>query len=122
EALCIPAIEIQDLAEPRGFFAVADGLGSFDLAIFVSPNAVQRGLNRLRARGVQVPWTRPRVAALGQGSRRALEQNGFRDVIAPAGLPDSEALLALPELAKVQGKHVALFRGEGGRDLLGSEL
>lgn len=123
EALCIPAIEIQDLAEPQGFFAVADALASFDLAIFVSPNAVQRGLQRLRARGVQVPWTGlPRVAALGQGSRRALEQEGFRGVIAPAGLPDSEALLALPELARVEGKRVALFRGEGGRDLLGSEL
>jgi uroporphyrinogen-III synthase len=123
EALCIPAIEIQDLAEPKGFFAVADTLSTFDLAIFVSPNAVQRGLKRLRARGVQVPWAgRPRVAALGQGSRRALEKEGFRDVIAPAGLPDSEALLALPELGKVEGQRVALFRGEGGRDLLGSEL
>jgi uroporphyrinogen-III synthase len=69
------------------------------------------------------PWP-PRVllATVGRGSREALEAAGFRDVIAPPGQPDSEALLALPALRDVAGKRIAIFRGDGGRALLGEEL
>jgi uroporphyrinogen-III synthase len=60
------------------------------------------------------------VAAVGAGTRRELESRGLREVIAPAGRADSEALLALPEIAGV--RRVAIFRGAGGREWLGEAL
>jgi len=119
EPLCIPAIEILPLADPAPFHALARQLGAFDLAIFVSRNAVRSALGLLDGK----PWPAGlKVATVGQGSREELEQRGFADVIAPAAQSDSEALLALPELAAVRGRRIVIFRGDGGRRLLGDEL
>lgn len=126
EPVCVPAIEIRELADPAAFHAVADRLESFDLAVFVSRNAVRKALGMLRARRGAMPWpARLRAATVGQGSREELEAQGFTDVLAPvAGSAsiDSEALLALPELAGLGGQRIVIFRGEGGRELLGREL
>ena len=123
EPLGIPAIEIRDLADLAPFHAVADRLASFDLAIFVSRNAVRKALEMLRARRGMEPWpAQLKVAAIGQGSREELEAQGFAEVIAPPAQSDSEALLALPELVAVSGRRIVIFRGDGGRKLLGETL
>lgn len=121
EPYCVPAIEILPLEDPAPFEAVADRLASFDLAIFVSRNAVRSALGLLRRRGRAWP-AGLRVATVGQGSRAELEGEGFTGVIAPAAGFDSEALLALPELAAVRGRRIVIFRGDGGRPLLGDVL
>ncbi|MEW6690908.1 MAG: uroporphyrinogen-III synthase, partial [Pseudomonadota bacterium] len=56
EALCVPALEIRELADLSAFHAVADRLDSFDLAIFVSRNAVRRALALLERRRGARPW------------------------------------------------------------------
>ncbi len=125
EPFCIPAIEIRELADPAPFDAVAARLETFDLAIFVSRNAVRKALERLRARGGGLSWpARLKVATVGQGSRAELLASGFSSVIAPAAQSDSEALLAMPGLAasEISGKRVVIFRGDGGRKLLGDTL
>jgi uroporphyrinogen-III synthase len=122
-ALVCPTIEIEALADPAAALAIIDRLEDFDLAIFISPNAVRMGLALVSSRRGARPWPEQlRVAAPGRGTRQALERHGFSRVIAPAGRADSEALLALPELAAVGGKRVIIFRGEGGRALLGAAL
>ena len=63
-----------------------------------------------------------RAAAVGAGTRRELEARGIGAVLAPEAAADSEALLALPQLARMEGKRVVIFRGEGGRALLGTAL
>ena len=119
EPLVAPAIEIRPLEDPAPFQALARRLEEFDLAIFVSRNAVKSALALLAGR----PWpARLKVATVGQGSREELQRFGFSDIIAPAAQSDSEALLALRELADVRGRRVVIFRGDGGRQLLGDEL
>ena len=123
EPLLYPALEIQDIADPAPARALLARLQEFDLAVFVSPSAVRKAMELAegRARPEGQAWPKGlRVAAIGGGTRRALEEKGFRDVIAPAGEADSEALLALPELAGL--RRVAIFRGEGGREALGDAL
>ncbi len=121
--LVFPTIEIEDLPDLRPVLALIDRLHEFDLAIFISPNAVRKAMNLVRARLGDAPWpARVRVAAVGRGSRRELERQGLREVIAPEAHADSEALLALPALADVACRRVVIFRGEGGREVLGDAL
>ena len=117
-ALLFPVIEIVDVADARPVRALLNRLDRFDLAIFISPNAVERGL-RLIATNPLPP--RLKIAAIGGGSVKALARFGIREVIAPQRF-DSEALLDLPALAQVAGQRIVIFRGEGGREVLGAAL
>jgi uroporphyrinogen-III synthase len=119
-AILFPVIEILEVEDLRPLLAIVGRLGEFDLAIFISPNAVDKAMNLIGARGGLPPGLK--VAAVGQGSARELRRRGLREVVAPRGRFDSEALLALPELAAVAGRRVVIFRGDGGRELLGETL
>lgn len=115
-----PVLEILDSGDLRPLHALIDRLEEFDLAIFISPSAVNKAMNLITARRQLPPDLR--IAAIGRGSARELKHFGVGEVIAPARKFDSEALLELPELAKIAGKRVVIFRGDGGRELLGDTL
>lgn len=115
-----PVLEILDSGDLRPLHALIDRLEEFDLAIFISPSAVNKAMNLIAARRKLPPGLR--IAAIGRGSARELKHFGVGEVIAPARKFDSEALLELPELAEVAGKRVVIFRGDGGRELLGDTL
>jgi uroporphyrinogen-III synthase len=73
--------------------------------------------------GANRAWPdRLRVAAIGAGTAKALEERGFHAVIAPAGETDSEALAGLPELQDLRDRPVVIFRGQGGREWLRARL
>ena len=113
KAHLFPAIEIHDLPPPPALAR----LGEFDMAVFVSPTAASKILGQISA------WPGAlRAAAVGAGTRRELERHGVRGVIAPKEGADSEALLEEPELQQVARKRIVIFRGEGGRALLGDTL
>jgi len=115
-----PAIEIKPPADAGRLDELLARLEQFDLAIFVSPTAVARAWERMAAIRA---WPKTlKVAAVGQGSARALSEHGLQEIIVPSGQFDSEALLALPALQEVAGKHIVIFRGEGGRELLAQTL
>lgn len=120
EPVLFPALEILDAADLRPVLALIERLDAFDLAIFISANAVEKALALVEKRRA---WpARLRVATVGRGSERELQRHGFAAVIAPSERFDSEGLLDLPELKQVEGKRVVIFRGEGGRELLGEAL
>lgn len=119
-AVLFPVLAIYDIDDPRPLLDIAARLDEFDLAVFVSPNAVNKALTRvLRRRQWPVHL---RAAAMGQTSERELARFGVTEIIAPRLRFDSEALLELPELREMAGKRVVVFRGDSGRDLLGDTL
>ncbi len=115
-----PVLEIRDIEDTAPVLDAAIRLDTFDLAVFVSPNAIEKALGLILPRR---SWPAAlRVAALGKSSERELARNGIHDVISPPLRFDSEALLELPELIDVRGKRVIIFRGDGGREVLGDTL
>ncbi|MHB1187164.1 uroporphyrinogen-III synthase [Thiobacillus sp.] len=112
-ALAVEAVEADRLAVPLAQLVEAD------IAIFISPNAAQFGMAAIHSGG-SLPSS-VKVFAVGPGTARALQEQGVSKVITPDG-QDSEALLALPQLADVTGKRVVIVRGVGGRALLADTL
>ncbi|PKO87364.1 MAG: uroporphyrinogen III synthase [Betaproteobacteria bacterium HGW-Betaproteobacteria-12] len=122
EPLIFPLLEIAPADDPQPLAEAAAQLAQYAWAVFISPNAVDYALPTLLA---YAPWPASlRPAAVGQGTVRALAAHGVGGCIAPRERFDSEALLALPELAaeRVAGTRVAIFRGDGGRELLADTL
>jgi uroporphyrinogen-III synthase len=118
--LPFPVIEIRDIEDPAPVLALIDRLHEFNVAIFVSPNAAERGLALVKARRA---WPQKlKAAAVGSGGVKALQRHGVTDVIAPQGRYDSEALLELPAFSLVYGKRFVVFRGAGGRELISETL
>ena len=114
--IVFPALEILDVDDAKRLDAALATLARSDVAIFVSANAVDKGLEAARRKGA---WpARAKVAAVGELTAAALRQAGFSDVIVPADRFDSDALLERPELQAVNGQHILIFRGEGGRERL----
>lgn len=115
-----PVLEILDAADLQPLYALIDRLDSFDLAIFISPNAVNKAMNLIKSRR-ELPATL-KIAAIGRGSSKELKHFGVTEIIAPSARFDSENLLEMPQLQNVAGKRIAIFRGDGGREVLGDTL
>lgn len=119
-AILFPVIEIVEVEDLQPLLALIDRLDEFAIAIFISPNAVNKAMNLINARRALPPHLQ--LAAIGRSGVRELEHFGITAVIAPAARFDSEALLELPALQDVAGRRVVIFRGDGGRELLGDTL
>jgi uroporphyrinogen-III synthase len=119
-AILFPLLEIHAIADPLPLRALVARLHEFDLAIFISPNAVHYGMAAIRAAG-ELPENL-KIATVGLGSARELRNLGVAEMITPQERFDSEALLALPQLQKVAGLRVIIFRGDAGRELLAETL
>jgi uroporphyrinogen-III synthase len=118
--ILFPVIELREVEDAAPFLALIDRLDEFDFAVFISPNAVGRAMKRILERRTLPPALK--TIAVGGGSVSALASYGVSDVVAPRGRFDSEALLELAELSAPRGKRVVIFRGQGGRELLGDTL
>ena len=116
-AIVWPAVTI---LPPRDAAALARAharLAEYDLAVFVSPNAVEFGAPDPRRWPPGLPIFTP-----GVGSAEAVEAVGLPEATVPVSSFDSAGLLALPQLHDVAGKRVVVFRGEDGRGELGDAL
>ncbi|UCF75485.1 MAG: uroporphyrinogen-III synthase [Betaproteobacteria bacterium] len=119
-ATLFPVLEIRDVEDLKPLRDIIARLDEFDLAIFISPNAVNKAMNLITAHGTLPPALI--CAAIGRGGVKELARFGVTNAIAPSPRFDSEALLELPELQEMRGKRVVIFRGDGGRELLGDTL
>lgn len=115
-----PVLEILAPSDPTNLRAVLAELDTFDIAVFISPNAVQRVMNLALAEREWPAGTT--IAAIGNRTAQELRSFGRAPDIAPPRRFDSEALLAEPAMQDVSGKQVVIFRGDGGRELLGDTL
>jgi len=116
-AVVWPAIVILPPEDREALDRAQATLDRYDLAFFVSANAVEYGAPPAGRWPPSLPAYAP-----GPGTAEALAAVGVADVRVPATSYDSEGLLALPALRALDGKRVVIFRGEGGRELLADEL
>lgn len=115
-----PVLEILDPLDSGPLLDLIDHLEGFDFAIFISPNAVNKVLNLTKARR---NWpSNVKIAAIGAKSGKAIEQYGLHVAIRPDRRFNSEALLEADQFQDMANQRVIIFRGDGGREILGDTL
>ena len=118
--ILFPVLEIIDVKDLNPLINLINRLDEFDWAIFVSPNAVNKAMSLIVKQRSLPPHLK--IAAVGKGSADTLKYYGVNKVLVPTEHFDSEALLKREELQHMTDKHVVIFRGNGGRQLLGDTL
>jgi uroporphyrinogen-III synthase len=89
--------------------------------LFISANAVTFGAALLDA-GQQQVLASLTLGAIGKKTAQALNALGLAVHWVPASGFTSEDFLALPAVQDLTGRHILIFRGEGGRELLAEAL
>lgn len=119
-ALRFPVIEISPPKDAEVCKTQIARLADFDLAIFVSANAVTAAMAMLASAANWPPHLA--VAAVGKATAQMLASCGLPTQLVAPPPHNSEALLSLPELQTLQGQKIVIVRGKGGRELLGEIL
>lgn len=119
QPLRFPVVEISDPPQVEQVRQQLGRLSDYDIAIFVSPNAVLWGIKL--APEQRLPPTLV-LAAVGRRTAQTLAESGYPVDVVPDDTFDSEGLLRTPELKEVAGKRIVIVRGNGGRELLWKEL
>jgi uroporphyrinogen-III synthase len=118
QAFLCPTLEIVPLPPPLDSIKIQN----YQWFIFTSTNAViylpkadQQALLRLQPK---------KIAAIGKATAKALKKIGIEVDLIPSKPFNSEALLAFPALQSntINHKNILIFRGQGGRALLGNTL
>ncbi len=96
-------------------------IAGYDLAIFISANAVEHGLAAMNR--VAMPYTSlPQVATIGRGTASLLELQGIVGVACPSE-PSSASLLHMPTVQALDpSAKVIVFRGVGGKEQIAGSL
>jgi uroporphyrinogen-III synthase len=117
-----PVIAIEALEDLSRAAQVIDRLSEFQIAIFISANAVHYGVGLVRERGQSLASLT--VVAVGQSTAASLKECGCACPIVPPSGSSSEGVLMLPLLQRERIAHrrILIFRGEGGRELLAEAL
>jgi len=94
-------------------------LADYDLAVFISPNAVEYTLNNIDPKLLGSL----KIAAIGKKTKALLDSKGIHVDFYPEGVSNSETFLALPELINFsKNKKIVILRGNGGRELIRKTL
>ena len=120
KAMHFPVITIEDTHHSEQNLAVMEQINTFNLAIFISQNAVTYGLRLLNT--TQQLRHLPPVATIGRSTCALLEANGITVTACPS-VPNSKALLDTPSVKNLPASSkVIIFRGIGGKETLAETL
>jgi uroporphyrinogen III methyltransferase/synthase len=123
EALSCPTVRIEDPPDRRPLEKAVARLDAYDWVVFTSANGVARFWEALqRVRGVARLPEELRVAAIGPGTARALEERGVRAEVVPEQYVAEAVADALIGLGGVKGRRVLLPRAGGARKVLPERL
>lgn len=114
-----PTIAIQASSPTPFLQQLQDNIKQFDIALFVSRNAVDFAFKHLKATSLPDSLD---LGVIGKGTWHALQSQGVESHIIPAESYNSEGLLASQALQNVNAKKIIIFRGQQGRNLLGDTL
>lgn len=120
-AIYFPTIEFSPPQDEKAFQQSIATLDQFDWIIFISPQAVYQSVPLIQRNWPEFP-SQINVAATGEGTANALKMAGLPVSVYPQEDWRSEGLLALAAFQQVQGKKIAIIRGEGGRPYLADQL
>ena len=121
--LNLPLLEIDPILDKPSIERVKTkimGLDQYDVALFISTNAASLGMDWIGQYWPQLP-VGLHAYAVGPSTAEILQQFPWPVHYSSSGVT-SEHLLELPGLQDISGKRVALFRGQGGRELLAETL
>lgn len=113
-----PVIRICDVEESESLNSIINNLSDFDLAIFISPTAVQKTLSKIKSLPDQLA-----LAVIGRSTEAMLNKFGYQADVVPEDF-NTESLLQHPALQPINiaDKSIVIFRGVGGLELLGDTL
>lgn len=118
-AVRLPLQTIEPAKQPgeaqRRLRAGPGGPAGFDTWIFTSANAV-------RYAAPMVDRWSAHTVAIGPATADALALAGAAAAAMPLSGSSSEDLLSMPEFAALAGRRILIIAGEGGRELLDTEL
>lgn len=121
DAVALPLIGIEPLADPAPVHRAWAALSACDWVMFVSTNAVEHFF-ALRPEGAVWPEGLP-AGAPGPGTQASLRAVGVAAIDVPLpGRADSEGLWARVAPRGWQGRRALVVRGEDGRDWLAEQL
>lgn len=121
EPFLFPTLAIEPIPLSNENIDKLELVNHFHIIIFISPNAVEHGLNHIL--GVSQLSDKVLLATVGKGSARALKAYlGKQPDIVPEENFNSEGLLATAALQDVENKRILIVRGNGGRELLKTTL
>ena len=121
--LVVPLITITALDDEASLARLGQHMQALDLyhaLIFVSSNAARHAVPWIQRFWPEVPPALDLIA-VGASTAAALNPLHCRVQTAAPGA-GSEELLSMPVLQDVKGKRIGICRGQGGRELLATEL
>ena len=117
----VPAIEIRPPRSFRPLDRALAHLAKYDWLILTSVNGVEALFARMARRHIRfVSRERPKIAAIGPATRRAIEESGLKVSVMPREYVAESVVREMR--ARVRRKRVLLVRAKVARDVIPREL
>ena len=133
QILTLPLLTIVPKSDPKVAASIRSAMQTADLAVFVSPNAIECAMRLLGDDWQSIANRTVPIGVVGQSSYHALERHGIgaeANLPTPIWMPgnpaqwDSEGLWEAIQnrFPSWAGRRVVVFRGDGGREWLTDQL